>query len=99
MPEVNPRPRAGAIRRSVNSADQKGVGSGLATAAELMLGSTQIPPALDVARAAVKNEPHSRAVVPSRERKPVRGVVPRAAGLRDEGRFAPANTAVHCRSP
>lgn len=38
MPEVKPRPSAGAIRRSVNSADQKGVGSGRATVTEIIAG-------------------------------------------------------------
>src|SRR4051812_41819235 len=36
MPDVKPRPSAGAIRRSVNSADQNGVDSGRATVAEFM---------------------------------------------------------------
>src|SRR3954453_5336279 len=36
MPDVKPRPSAGAIRRSVNSADQNGVGSGRATVTEFM---------------------------------------------------------------
>ncbi|GBU18620.1 hypothetical protein AOPFMNJM_4057 [Methylobacterium jeotgali] len=37
MPEVKPSPRAGAIRRSVKSADQKGVFSGAAMAGAFML--------------------------------------------------------------
>jgi hypothetical protein len=44
---VKPRPSAGAIRRSVNSADQKGVGSGRATVTEFMTdvrnGSLSVP--------------------------------------------------------
>jgi hypothetical protein len=38
MPDVKPRPSAGAIRRSVNSADQKGVGSGRATVTKIIAG-------------------------------------------------------------
>ena len=39
MPDVKPRPSAGAIRRSVNSADQNGVGSGRAAVTELTTGT------------------------------------------------------------
>src|SRR3954452_20031150 len=84
MPDVNPRPRAGAIRRSVNSADQKGVGSGLATAAELMLGPLRSRPRWTwlgllskTNRIRVRSFRHVSG-------KPVRGMVPRAAGLRDK---------------
>ena len=38
MPDVKPMPSAGAIRRSVNGADQKGVGSGRATVTEIIAG-------------------------------------------------------------
>ena len=43
MPEVKPSPRAGAIRRSVKSADQKGVFSGAAMAGAFMLGASKNP--------------------------------------------------------
>jgi hypothetical protein len=38
MPDVKPMLSAGAIRRSVNGADQKGVGSGRATVTEIIAG-------------------------------------------------------------
>src|SRR5690242_19931899 len=42
MPDVKPRPTAGAMRRSVNSADQKGIGSGPATATEFITDTVRL---------------------------------------------------------
>ena len=55
MPDVKPRPTAGAMRRSVNSADQKGIGSGPATATEF------IPTLFDYPRDAVNQAAARRA--------------------------------------